>query len=35
MNNERVLATYYIEKPGSLEYATEVMAGEQSTGTFI
>jgi ribulose-bisphosphate carboxylase large chain len=34
MNNDRVLATYYIETPGSLERAAEVMAGEQSTGTF-
>lgn len=31
----RVLATYYIETPYSLEHAASVMAGEQSTGTFI
>lgn len=30
-----VLATYVIETPYSLEYAARVMAGEQSTGTFI
>jgi len=34
MNADRVLATYYIETPYSLEHAAEVMAGEQSTGTF-
>ncbi|WAH37097.1 ribulose-bisphosphate carboxylase large subunit family protein [Alicyclobacillus dauci] len=35
MNEERVLATYLIETPYSLEYAAAVMAGEQSTGTFV
>jgi ribulose-bisphosphate carboxylase large chain len=35
MNQDRILATYWIETPGSLEQAAEVMAGEQSTGTFI
>ncbi|WEG13538.1 ribulose-bisphosphate carboxylase large subunit family protein [Pullulanibacillus sp. KACC 23026] len=34
-SEERVLATYLIETPYSLEYAAEVMAGEQSTGTFV
>ena len=34
MNQDRVLATYYIETPYPLEYAAEVMAGELSTGTF-
>ncbi|HZG86406.1 ribulose-bisphosphate carboxylase large subunit family protein [Paenibacillus sp.] len=32
---ERVLASYYIETPYPLEQAAEVMAGEQSTGTFV
>ncbi|WP_342774633.1 ribulose-bisphosphate carboxylase large subunit family protein [Paenibacillus piri] len=31
---EEVLATYLIETPWELETAAEVMAGEQSTGTF-
>ncbi|MBP1934549.1 ribulose-bisphosphate carboxylase large subunit family protein [Ammoniphilus resinae] len=35
MSQARVLATYLIETPYSLEYAAQVMAGEQSTGTFI
>lgn len=35
MNKDRVIATYLIETPYSLEHAAEVMAGEQSTGTFI
>ena len=35
MNQDRVLATYHIETPYDLEYAAKVMAGEQSTGTFI
>lgn len=34
MNDNRVYATYWIETPYSLEYAAQVMAGEQSTGTF-
>lgn len=33
--SNRVIATYYIETPFSLEYASKVMAGEQSTGTFL
>jgi len=35
MSAERVLATYLIETPHPLQHAAEVMAGEQSTGTFI
>lgn len=34
MEQERVLATYLVETPFSLERAAEVIAGEQSTGTF-
>lgn len=34
MNNDRLLATYWIETPYTIERAAEVMAGEQSTGTF-
>jgi ribulose-bisphosphate carboxylase large chain len=32
---ERVTATYYIETPYALEKAAEVLAGEQSSGTFV
>ncbi|MFY0543902.1 ribulose-bisphosphate carboxylase large subunit family protein [Brevibacillus sp. H7] len=35
MAEERILATYLIETAFPLEYAAEVMAGEQSTGTFV
>ena len=35
MSHERVLATYWIETPWPIEKAVEVMAGEQSCGTFI
>nr|WP_304220026.1 ribulose-bisphosphate carboxylase large subunit family protein [Fredinandcohnia onubensis] len=35
MNQDRVFATYHIETPYDLEFAAKVMAGEQSTGTFI
>lgn len=34
MNKERVTAVYLVETPYSLERAAEVIAGEQSTGTF-
>lgn len=34
MDQERVKATYYVETPYALERAAEVIAGEQSTGTF-
>lgn len=34
MNLERVVATYLVETPFSLERAATVIAGEQSTGTF-
>jgi ribulose-bisphosphate carboxylase large chain len=34
VNQDRVIATYWIETPYSIEHAAEVMAGEQSTGTF-
>lgn len=35
MIDERILATYWIETPWPLEKAVEVMAGEQSCGTFV
>jgi len=35
MVDKRILATYQIETPHPVEYAATVMAGEQSTGTFI
>lgn len=35
MEAARVLAKYLIETPYTLEYAAAVMAGEQSTGTFV
>jgi ribulose-bisphosphate carboxylase large chain len=35
MPEERILATYLIETAHPLEHAAQVMAGEQSTGTFI
>jgi ribulose-bisphosphate carboxylase large chain len=35
MSDERVFATYLIETPYPVEKAAEIMAGEQSTGTFI
>ncbi|UQZ83580.1 Ribulose bisphosphate carboxylase-like protein [Paenibacillus konkukensis] len=35
MEQNRILASYYIETAYPLEHAAEVMAGEQSTGTFI
>src|SRR5579875_1879655 len=33
--NDRILATYWIETPHSVEHAAEVIAGEQSCGTFV
>ena len=35
MNEDRVLATYLIETPHALEHAAAVIAGEQSSGTFV
>ena len=35
MNNDRVIATYLIETPHALEDAAAVIAGEQSSGTFV
>lgn len=35
MEANRIQATYFIETAFSLEHAAEVMAGEQSTGTFV
>jgi ribulose-bisphosphate carboxylase large chain len=35
MASDRILATYRIETPHPLEFAAEVMAGEQSCGTFV
>jgi ribulose-bisphosphate carboxylase large chain len=35
MNSQRVVATYLLETPHSLEHAAAVLAGEQSSGTFV
>jgi len=35
MNNPNTKASYWIETPGSLEFAAETLAGEQSSGTFV
>ena len=35
MDNERIHAKYLIETPHSLEHAATVLAGEQSSGTFV
>ncbi|UOF91195.1 ribulose-bisphosphate carboxylase large subunit family protein [Fodinisporobacter ferrooxydans] len=35
MRQDQILATYLIETPDSLEHAAQVLAGEQSTGTFV
>lgn len=35
MSDDRVLATYLIETPHALAQAAEVIAGEQSSGTFV
>ena len=35
MSEDRVLATYLIETPHSLEHAAAMIAGEQSSGTFV
>ena len=35
MQEDRVLASYLIETPHSLEHAATVIAGEQSSGTFV
>src|ERR1041385_8033349 len=32
---ERITATYYIETPHAPEKAAQVLAGEQSSGTFV
>ena len=32
---ERIIATYFIETPSKPEKAAEVLAGEQSSGTFV
>lgn len=32
---ERITATYYIETPHAPEQAAQVLAGEQSSGTFV
>ena len=32
---ERITATYYIETPLDLEKSAQILAGEQSSGTFI
>ncbi|WP_128657652.1 ribulose-bisphosphate carboxylase large subunit family protein [Paenibacillus sp. 598K] len=35
MATDRITVTYYIESPYELRHAAEVLAGEQSTGTFL
>jgi ribulose-bisphosphate carboxylase large chain len=35
MDQDRVLATYLLETPHALEHAAAVIAGEQSSGTFV
>jgi ribose/xylose/arabinose/galactoside ABC-type transport system permease subunit len=35
MTDDRILATYRIETAHPIEFAAEVMAGEQSCGTFV
>src|SRR5687767_15972614 len=35
MSAERIVATYRVETPLELERAAEVLAGEQSSGTFV
>jgi ribulose-bisphosphate carboxylase large chain len=35
LSSERILAKYLIETPHSLEHAASVIAGEQSSGTFV
>jgi ribulose-bisphosphate carboxylase large chain len=35
LSAERILATYVLETPYAIEGAAEILAGEQSTGTFI
>ena len=35
MNEDRIVATYLIETPHSLDHAATVIAGEQSSGTFV
>jgi ribulose-bisphosphate carboxylase large chain len=35
MDQDRVVATYLVETPHSLEHAAAVIAGEQSSGTFV
>jgi ribulose-bisphosphate carboxylase large chain len=35
MSQERVVATYLVETPHPLEHAAAVIAGEQSSGTFV
>ncbi|MGH9351680.1 MAG: ribulose-bisphosphate carboxylase large subunit family protein [Terriglobia bacterium] len=32
---ERIVAAYYVETPHPVEYAAEILAGEQSCGTFV
>jgi len=35
LKQDQILATYFIETPYPLEHAAQVLAGEQSTGTFV
>jgi ribulose-bisphosphate carboxylase large chain len=35
MPDDRILATYFIETPHPVEHAAEMIAGEQSSGTFL
>ncbi len=35
MASESIVATFWIETPIALEKAAEIIAGEQSSGTFV
>lgn len=35
MDSDRILATNLVETPHPVEHAVEVLAGEQSSGTFV
>jgi ribulose-bisphosphate carboxylase large chain len=35
MPADRIIATYFIETPHPVEHAAEILAGEQSSGTFV
>jgi ribulose-bisphosphate carboxylase large chain len=35
MGNNRIIASYFLETPHPIEFAAEMIAGEQSSGTFL